>query len=147
MLQGRALPDPPECLAPFSRVGEGIADAVSGRLQPGDDWQNGHGFGAAMFRPGRTLDRALAPTGATPAFDSGVGRAIWFRSAGDLAQGRRVIERFPEARRAALFHGLGFALAFAGEGTDAGPETATGVEDGAALRRALVLVVPGTSVG
>lgn len=137
-LQGRALSEPPSALEPFARVGEGIADAVVGRLRTGDGHQDGHGFGAAMFRPARTLDRAWAPDGAGPAFDHGVGRALWFRSAGSISQAVRASSRFPDARREAVLHGVGFALAFAGDEAHPDPRLASGIARGAGLRGVLV---------
>ena len=56
---------------------------------------------------------SLSPVGGQ-LFDSGLGRSLWWVKCGDPRRIASAIRRFPEARRAELWAGVGIAAAYAG---------------------------------
>ncbi|MBO0864113.1 MAG: DUF1702 family protein, partial [Mycobacterium sp.] len=84
---------------------------------------DGYGFDKAYFDPKRWVFAHAVPKpypfdGARdyflPAFDQGVGRALWFIFGGDIAPIPGVIEGFPVRRRADLWSGIGAAATYVG---------------------------------
>lgn len=88
---------------------------------------DGFAFDRAYFDTRRVLDaqhvgRPYAWQGRADYFgraaDQGIGRALWFVHGADPGQVTVAVERFPAARRADLWSGVGLAASFAG-GADA----------------------------
>ncbi|MFI2652159.1 DUF1702 family protein [Micromonospora fulviviridis] len=86
---------------------------------------DGYGFHQAYFRTGRYVIRHYRPERfpwpadddsgyALRVIDQGIGRALWFVGGTDVLQVCRLIEDFPESRRADLFSGVGLAATYAG---------------------------------
>ncbi|GAA4197038.1 DUF1702 family protein [Streptosporangium oxazolinicum] len=85
---------------------------------------DGYGFHQAYFHTERYVhrqareDRFSWPAGqdayAARAIDQGVGRALWFVGGTDVDRVVQLVERFPEARRADLYGGVGLAATYAG---------------------------------
>ncbi|HUO39708.1 MAG TPA: DUF1702 family protein, partial [Mycobacterium sp.] len=84
---------------------------------------DGYGFDKAYFNPKRwVFGRALpkpypfddAPDYFLSVFHQGVGRALWFIFGGGVAAIPGVIERFPVARRADLWSGVGASSTYIG---------------------------------
>ncbi|MCA9695467.1 MAG: DUF1702 family protein, partial [Myxococcales bacterium] len=94
--------------------------AILDQLDPTFGWMavDGHGYREAFVYRKRTLTEQQVPRWlkghALPVFDQGVGRALWFVYAGELAKVAAVIREFPEARRQDLWSGVGFACAYTG---------------------------------
>jgi hypothetical protein len=94
--------------------------ALVAQLDPTYHWLawDGYGFHEALFHPVETVDqhgRLPRRDGfALQAFDQGVGRALWFVRTADPDRVGSAIARFPEARRADLWGGVGLAAAYAG---------------------------------
>lgn len=99
--------------SPFLDVGAGIATAVAGGKPPSGWRQEGFGFGIALFR-----GRQLYSFPVSPAFDHGVGRALWFLSGGEPAQARRLVRSSPPESQAWRWRGLGLAAIFTGGGAE-----------------------------
>lgn len=78
---------------------------------------DGYGFHQGFFAWQRYIQNARPPrlSGyALRAFDQGLGRSLWFVSGADVAQLVSFIERFPLARQADLWSGVGLACTYAG---------------------------------
>ncbi|XVQ84267.1 DUF1702 family protein [Microbispora siamensis] len=98
----------------------------SGSLDPLLLWlvHDGYGFHQAYFHTERYVHRQAHetrfswPAGqdayAARAVDQGIGRALWFVGGTDVQQVIRLVERFPEPRRADLYSGVGLAATYAG---------------------------------
>ncbi len=85
---------------------------------------DGYGFHQGIFHHERFLDPRGGPPAAVPAyarplFDSGLARSLWWAAGASPARIARAIDRFPEARRAEMWCGIGVAAAYAG-GVDEG---------------------------
>jgi enediyne biosynthesis protein E3 len=80
------------------------------------DLADGFGFFECLFHPRATLERRALPVTATwtADFDRGAGRAAWFLFAGSVEGIVAAFQPFPDARRAGLWTGAGFAAAYAG---------------------------------
>ncbi|WP_225732123.1 MULTISPECIES: DUF1702 family protein [unclassified Nocardia] len=89
---------------------------------------DGYGFHQTYFRTEQYVKRkhidrtppmvsTRHPSYAPRAIDQGIGRALWFVSGADPELARRLIEEFPEPRRADLYAGLGLAATYAGGAT------------------------------
>ena len=80
------------------------------------DLADGFGFFECLFHPRATLERRSVPVPVTAIgdFDRGAGRAAWFLFAGSVEGIAAAFQPFPDARRAALWTGAGFAAAYAG---------------------------------
>lgn len=95
------------------------------RLHPLYWWLalDGYGFYEGYFHPARRLERQLRPGRLRGyelrAFDTGLGRSLWFREGADEARLIARIGRFPADRRNDMWSGVGLAAAYAG-GVDAG---------------------------
>lgn len=80
---------------------------------------DGYGFHQGFFHHRRYIDavecppQVLGPLGGR-LFDSGLGRAMWWVKCGQPEGIRAAIDRFPEARRAELWNGVGVAASYAG---------------------------------
>jgi hypothetical protein len=90
-------------------------------LDPAVAWcvLDGYGFHQGFFHPEWfTLEQREAPASFRPyarrLFDCGVGRSFWWTQAGFGRGIKRAIERFPVARRADMWCGIGMAAAYAG---------------------------------
>lgn len=78
---------------------------------------DGLGFHQTMFEPEKTLKEYRGrPTKdySGPAFDQGVGRALWFVVAARPDELKRQIQAFPAERHADLWGGVGLATTYAG---------------------------------
>jgi enediyne biosynthesis protein E3 len=101
------------------------------RLDPVWRWLtvDGIGFHAGFFHRAALYDRQRCPVlrrCEPEAFDAGLGRALWFACGAQSDLAVRCVTAFDETRRAAIWSGVGLAVAYAG-GADA--------EDLAALAR------------
>lgn len=80
---------------------------------------DGYGFHEGFFHHTRYIDAAedppevLGPVGGR-LFDSGVGRSMWWVKCAQPGAISSAIDRFPEARRAELWNGVGVAASYAG---------------------------------
>jgi hypothetical protein len=83
---------------------------------------DGYGFHQGYFQWQRHVDRQRVPAHlsgyARRAFDQGLGRSLWFVEGADAARIAASIARFPRARQADLWSGVGLACAYAGGVTD-----------------------------
>jgi enediyne biosynthesis protein E3 len=79
---------------------------------------DGYGFYKGFFSRPRYLTEKVIPAHLSPyarrVFDQGLGRSIWFATGENIEQVTTMIATFPEARRADLWSGAGFACAYAG---------------------------------
>jgi hypothetical protein len=79
---------------------------------------DGYGFHQGYFYWPLSVSRQDIPRGidgyARRAFDQGLGRSLWFVEGADGARIAATIARFPQARRADLWSGVGLASAYAG---------------------------------
>jgi Protein of unknown function (DUF1702)/Family of unknown function (DUF5987) len=84
---------------------------------------DGFGFHQAFFDPrtwiegersGQVYRWFSTPAYIPRAIDQGIGRAIWFYRNADVDRIAATVERFPEARRADLWSGVGVAATYAG---------------------------------
>lgn len=84
---------------------------------------DGYGFDLAYFHTERYVDQQHRPEpypweGSPDYFlhavDHGVGRALWFIHGADPVAAAAAVDRFPAARRADLWSGVGLAATFAG---------------------------------
>jgi hypothetical protein len=132
----------------FLQIGRGIA-ASEGDQPPARGWAlEGFGYGVALYRP-----RQLSSFPVSPAFDHGVGRALWLLSGGDPAHARRLLRMAPERSHAWRWRGLGFAAIFVGGGPEHRVELlrlgatphGSQVEEGARQGRALRMLWRGGS--
>jgi hypothetical protein len=106
---------------------------------------DGYGFHQAYFRTKKYVEEQYQnpnfswPAGqselANQIIDQGIGRAMWFVAGTDAELATKMIEKFPEHRRADLYAGAGLAATYAG-----GPDEAelTGFADRAGIHRHLV---------
>jgi len=85
---------------------------------------DGYGFHEGFFHwrnylAGQPLPRRV--TGyARRAFDQGLGRCLWFVDGGEVDRIARTVASLPTERRADLWSGVGLAVVYAGEASDAG---------------------------
>ena len=91
------------------------------KLDPMLAWcvPDGYGFHQGFFHPQRFIERCEAPPSVWPVyarhlFDAGIGRSLWWVEGADPERIRQAVERFPEARRAELWCGVGLACTYAG---------------------------------
>lgn len=90
------------------------------RLDPLLGWfaLDGYGFHEGFFAPERTFASGVRPRGLSAAmasaFDTGVGRSLWFVAGADPAAAADAIGRLAPDRRASLWAGCGLACAYAG---------------------------------
>jgi enediyne biosynthesis protein E3 len=80
---------------------------------------DGYGFHQGIFHPGWFTVECRESPAALPAyarqlFDSGVGRSFWWTQGALPTRIRQTIDRFPEARRAEMWCGIGVAASYAG---------------------------------
>jgi hypothetical protein len=79
---------------------------------------DGYGFHEGYFHPWRTVGACAVPDRvagyARRAFDQGAGRSLWFVCGAEPARIAAAVLRFPPARRADLWSGVGLACAYAG---------------------------------
>lgn len=79
---------------------------------------DGYGFHEAFFHRRATVEQHRVPARLTAygrrMFDQGVGRALWFSSAGSPGQAAALIEGFPAIRHHDLWSGVGLATAYGG---------------------------------
>lgn len=108
----------------LARLRRGERD-IPGRLDPLLRWLalDGYGFHNGYFAPKQAFEEQFRPrrlTGyAERAYDQGLGRSLWFVAGADIQRVAETIERFPAARRADLWSGIGLAATYAGGATDA----------------------------
>lgn len=80
---------------------------------------DGIGFHYAFFKTSKTLSKFFVPKKVKEnpfyleRFDNGLGRALWFLFAGDIVKISEAIAKFPAARRASLWYGIGFVVTYA----------------------------------
>lgn len=107
-----------------------MPDLTGSPYYPAMTWLavDGYGFDRAYFETSRWVDeqRPLPPypwEGRADYFphaiDQGIGRALWFIHAGQVAGVASAVNRFAAGRHADLWSGVGLAATFAG-GSDAG---------------------------
>ena len=93
-------------------------DRPLARLDPLLRWLvvDGYGFHQGYFSPRRFLSgQNNGLTGyASRAFDFGLGRCLWFANGADVESVVSTLDRFPPARRADLWSGVGLACTYAG---------------------------------
>lgn len=79
---------------------------------------DGYGFHEGYFHANNAITDQRYPSGLSGygccAFDQGLGRSLWFVHGADEERIANSIGSFPEARRSALWGGLGLAVAYAG---------------------------------
>jgi|SRR5882724_194953 len=98
-----------------------VLDRYFEKLDPMIGWcvLDGYGFHQGVFHHRVFVDeckdppRALADYG-KQLFDSGLGRSLWWVKGASPVLIRQSIDRFPEARRSEMWHGVGVASAYAG---------------------------------
>ncbi len=132
----------------FFEIGRGIGASI-GDQPPAAGWAlEGFGYGVALYR-----SKLLSTFARSPAFDHGVGRALWLLSGGDPTHARRLLRLAPEASHPWRWRGLGFAAIFVGGGAEhrvellrlgAAPHGSQ-VEEGARQGRALRMLWRGGS--
>jgi enediyne biosynthesis protein E3 len=79
----------------------------------------GYGFHEGFFHHRRFIDNAASPPASLSSLgrqliDSGLGRSLWWVKGADPSRIHTAIDRFPEARRAELWAGIGIAACYAG---------------------------------
>jgi hypothetical protein len=107
----------------LARVSRRIEDETSGldaemRWLPLDAYGFERGVFAAESVMGRDDVPRLSAYGRR-AFDQGLGRGLWFRTAADLQRIARTIAGLGRERQADVWSGVGLAIAYAGPNTDA----------------------------
>jgi hypothetical protein len=79
---------------------------------------DGYGFHKGFFSQRRYIEEQAIPTHlsayARHVFDQGLGRSIWFAKGENVERVVTTVAAFPEARRADIWSGVGFACAYAG---------------------------------
>lgn len=82
---------------------------------------NGIGFYNAYFKPKKTLKEMFIPRSFAgkesyflEGYDNGIGRAVWFYNSGEPTKISETLNAFPEARRGAIWAGIGLAATYAG---------------------------------
>ncbi len=89
-------------------------------LDPVTGWLalDGYGFHEGYFHPARTIDAGIRPARlkgyAKRAFDTGVGRSLWFVSGADPELLAQRVRGFEPSRQAELWAGCGLACSYAG---------------------------------
>ena len=125
---GRFLVGPAAPHAYMVHVGAGWAlaqlrrrvDRAFTRLDPLLGWLavDGYGFHHGYFRWPDSVERQRVPRRlsgyARRAFDQGLGRSLWFVEGAEGDRISATIARFPQARHADLWSGVGLACAYAG---------------------------------
>jgi hypothetical protein len=101
--------------------GGGLLDRYLHRLKSTVAWCviDGYGFHQGIFHPEWfTAECREAPAAFPPyarqIFDAGVGRSFWWTQGANPAAIGRAVARFPHARRAEMWCGIGTAAAYAG---------------------------------
>ena len=95
-------------------------DRALTRFDPLLRWlvMDGYGFHQGYFRWPRCVEGQWVPARlsgyARRGFDQGLGRSLWFVEGADGARITASIARFPRARQADLWSGVGLACAYAG---------------------------------
>lgn len=109
-------------------VGVGLAlarlhrdpERVVAQLDPLLGWVivDGYGFHEGFFARKRYVNQAATPKHLSPyarrIFDQGLGRCIWFSSGAVVDLVAATIARYPKARHADIWGGVGLACAYAG---------------------------------
>ncbi len=111
----RATADPIEQL--FLEVGAGFALGVSDGVPGSALTADGFGFARALLHPRRVVDRGQPPPCPDEWrawVDHGVGRALWFITAGSKAPLVRLLRQVPESRREGHWRGLAIASVYTG---------------------------------
>ena len=79
---------------------------------------DGCGYYDGSFKQRQTvlsqLHPVYLPEEALPIYDQGIGRSLWYTSNADINKIRDKIDRFPANRQAALWRGIGIAVAYVG---------------------------------
>ena len=79
---------------------------------------DGVGYYHGLFRSRRTVGDheipAYVPASDLPGFDQGLGRRLWYNCKGAVAEVAALIQRFPQARHAGLWRGVGIACGYVG---------------------------------
>ncbi|MBU2902971.1 DUF1702 family protein [Maribacter dokdonensis] len=81
---------------------------------------NGIGFYYAYFKPKKTINKLYIPKDLKHddfyiyCYDNGIGRALWFYCGGNPKYIADEISKFPKARRAGIWAGIGLAATYAG---------------------------------
>jgi hypothetical protein len=108
----------------WSRLSPRRLEAEAARADPEMRWLpvDGYGFERGVFGgedviAGRWVP-SLSPYGRR-AFDQGLGRGLWFRTAANLPRIAERVAGFDPARRADLWSGVGLAAAYAGPNDEA----------------------------
>ncbi len=100
---------------------------------------DGYGFHEAFFKTERFVDSGRLPRSLErariPAFDSGVGRALWFVGCAEPDRISATVEGFAPERHEALWAGIGLACCYAGGANE--DELAALLERGARHRAAM----------
>lgn len=98
-----------------------VLDRYMAKLDPMVGWcvLDGYGFHQGIFHRRLFVEERKAPPARLPAygkqlFDAGLGRSLWWSEGASPARIRQSIDRFPEARRGEMWHGIGVACAYAG---------------------------------
>ena len=93
----------------------------SQKLDPSIGWcvLDGYGFHQGVFHHRLFIEQCKAPPAALAdcgkqLFDAGLGRSLWWVRGACPARIRQSIDRFPEARRSEIWHGVGVACTYAG---------------------------------
>ncbi|MBK8494275.1 MAG: DUF1702 family protein [Chitinophagaceae bacterium] len=106
---------------PFLPIVEKIETAYYFRVADGCGYYDG------SFRQRQTVLGlqlpAYLPQAALHMYDQGVGRSLWYSSRADINKVKNKIEGFPAERQAALWRGMGIAVAYVGGCDDAYLET------------------------
>jgi hypothetical protein len=96
-------------------------DRFTEKLDPMVAWcvLDGYGFHQGVFHHRLFVDECKEPPAALAdygkqLFDAGVGRSLWWVKGASPLLIRQAIDRFREARRGELWHGVGVACAYAG---------------------------------
>ncbi len=124
----RFLSGPGETHAYMVHVGAGWAlaqlrrrvDRSLAQFDPLLGWLaiDGYGFHQGYFHWPETVDRQRVPERlsgyARRVFDQGLGRSLWFVEGAEITRITETIARFPQARHADLWSGVGLACAYAG---------------------------------
>ncbi len=98
-----------------------VLDRYSEKLDPMIGWciLDGYGFHQGVFHHQSFVDECKDPPAALAdygkrLFDSGLGRSLWWVRGASPGRIRQSIDRFSEARRSEIWHGVGLASAYAG---------------------------------
>jgi len=112
----------------LAHIGAGFAISVLNRniekslapMAPMQRWwaMDGYGFYNGVFKWKQSILKQAVPKKVTcyarRGFDRGLGRSIWFLFSGDITRILEELRKFPEARRADIWSGIGVASTYAG---------------------------------